>query len=288
MNVKKSTLVRAAIALSALTTGVLATVTLSGGAQASDVAPVGAPAALSAPPAAGPASAAPSSAPTAVASRAVGGRTASAGGPTTSRPAPAAPAAPAARGVSAPPAPLAPAQLPDSVTAGWKPIAAPHTQAVSHRIGLNECAGVDGAASWQQQGYVSSFNTPAIQDSFSFADPTAAQSAYTAVLSAMDGCQQQSRALQTSSKISADAQVTKTAAATDATAYARQWNAVAGMSAPGPQTDHIYVVRSGSVLTVLQFAVPAGASGGNSTTAADDQATLTTIAAQLTSTAAAG
>lgn len=163
--------------------------------------------------------------------------------------------------MAAPPAPLPAAQLPDSAVAQWKPIAPPHTQPVQHQIQLNECADVNGAATWQQQGYVSSFNTPAIQDTFTFTDATAAQDSYRSVLAGMDGCQAKSDALQTASKITPDAQVTRTATTADGTAYTRQWTGVVPISAPGRQTDHIYLVQRGDVLTVLQYAVPVTTTG---------------------------
>ncbi|MFD8705949.1 hypothetical protein ACFV1W_25655 [Kitasatospora sp. NPDC059648] len=53
--------------------------------------------------------------------------------------------------------------------------------------------------------------------------------------------------------MSAEAQVSRTATTGDGTAYARQWTAVGGMSAAGPQTSHIYLVQRGNLLTVLQF-----------------------------------
>lgn len=201
--------------------------------------------------------------------------------PVPAPPAPAKPAAPAAAPVAAP-APLAPAKLPDA-GASWKPIAQPHTQPVVHDVGLNECAAVKGAVSWQQQGYVSSFKTPAIQDTFTFADPAAAQRAYTDVLTAMNSCQQHSRDAQSAAKLTPDAVVNATANVAGGAAYARQWNAVAGMSAPGPQTGHVYVVQRGGVLAVLQFAVPAGAPGDHILSAADDRSALAALAAHLES-----
>lgn len=328
MNITKSMVLRAAVALSALTTGVVATVTLGGGASASDVARGSAAASQVSPgsatgtpstgsPGAVTPSASAGSAATAAATPAAPAPQTDSSGqngrpetvsaapsaatpkPTSSKASPnasvnapsnapvgASGASPAAGAAQPAPAPLQPAQLPDSAAASWQPIAPPHTQAVTHQVRLNECAAVDSAANWQQQGYVSSFQTPAIQDSFTFADSADAQSAYRALLTAMDGCQDRSQTLQTNAKITADAKVTKTATSTDGTAYTRVWTGVAGISAPGPQTDHVYFVQRGSVLTVLQYGVPAGTDGDRSQTVSDDQAALAALSNGLDTPAA--
>ncbi|MCC9309369.1 hypothetical protein LN042_20170 [Kitasatospora sp. RB6PN24] len=182
---------------------------------------------------------------------------------------------------------MPPAQLPDNAAAAWKPIAQPHTQAATHDVRLNECAAVKGATTWQQQGYVSAFKTPAIQDTFTFADTATAQQAFADLQNAMNTCQQQSRALQGAAKLSQDAQVTTTATTAEGTAYARQWTAVPGISAPGPQTGHIYLVHHDNTLTALQFAIPAGTAGAGALTVADDQSTLTNLAARLSAAPAA-
>ncbi|MFJ7243636.1 hypothetical protein ACIQWA_03205 [Kitasatospora sp. NPDC098652] len=205
------------------------------------------------------------------------------GGVATPVPASPAPAKPAGPGAAAPaaPAPLAPSKLPDAGGAAWKPIAPPHTQPAVQSVGLNECATVKGAATWQQQGYVSSFKTPAVQDTFTFADPETARRAYEDVLAAMNTCQQQSRDAQSAAKLAPDAVVTTTAAVTGGTAYAREWTAVPGMSAPGPQTGHVYVVQRGGVLAVLQFAVPAATPGDHTLSADADRGALTELATRL-------
>ncbi|MFI9359443.1 hypothetical protein ACIG5E_00030 [Kitasatospora sp. NPDC053057] len=306
MKLKNPTVLRTAAALSTLTAGALVTVVLTTGAHSAPLDPVGAPAAGSptvtaSPTAAGspPASASADAAPAPSGSPAGSGAASNAVAapptqlPDSASPKPAATApsgSPAGSGTAsntkaAPPAPLPAAQLPDSAAAQWKPIAPPHTQPVRHQIQLNECADVNGAATWQQQGYVSSFHTPAIQDTFTFADAAAAQDSYHAVLTAMDGCQATSAARQTASKITPDAQVTRTATTADGSAYARQWTGVAPISAAGRQTNHIYVVQRGSVLTVLQYAVPATTTGATPQTPDDDQKQLALIDAQLTTAA---
>ncbi|MFF2147788.1 hypothetical protein [Kitasatospora sp. NPDC058190] len=305
MATKTSTLVRAAVALCAVAAGGFAWAGLDTGAQASAVAPAGTPApppsaatpsatASTAPAAPSTPAATPTSTPSGPASQAPQTPT---NKPTTTGTAAARPTSPAPGTAAAPqqtdrvsavvPAPLPPAQLPANAAAAWKPIAPPNTRATTHDVRLNECAAVKGATTWQQQGYVSSFKTPAIQDTFTFTDATTAQQAYTDVLNAMNTCQQQSRALQSSAKISPDAQVATTATTAEGTAYSRQWTAVAGMSAPGPQTGHIYLVRHQNILAVLQFAVPADTPGANALTAADDRTTLTNLANQLNTAPAA-
>ncbi|MEV7022249.1 hypothetical protein [Kitasatospora sp. NPDC093558] len=305
---KKSTLVRAAVALCAVTAGGLAWAGLDTGAQASAVAPVATPASV-APSAAFTAPSSipsPSDAPTtgpsgqaAPAPQSTSDQPAATGTPTaqprptsttsnTATPQQAAGAPAAASGpVRTAPAPLPAAQLPDNTAAAWKPIAQPHTQATTHDIRLNECAVAKGATTWQQQGYVSAFKTPAIQDTFTFADAASAQQAYADLLSSMNTCQEQSRALQSNGKLPQDAQVSTTNTTAEGTAYARQWTAVPGISAPGPQTGHIYLVHHDNTLTALQFAIPAGTPGAGALTADDDRTTLTNLAAQLSTAATA-
>jgi hypothetical protein len=287
MSAKKSMLLRAALPLSVVAAAATGAVALSTGAHASTTVHASAAVASKLPPSA---SAAPSShaaAPTASGSappsshpsgRAAATKPAQRP-PATSAGSPAAPVA-----VHTPPAPLAASQLPDTAAALWKPIATARTEAVSHPVGLNECVSVQGALEWQQQGYVSSFNTPGIQDSFTFADVADAQAAYQSVLNSMATCQAQSRALQAKADIPADAQVSRTASVAGGTAFLRKWNAVAGMSAPGEQSNHYYVVHDGTVLTVFQFVEMSQTPHPYNT--ADDQATLTTIASQLTAASA--
>ena len=303
MKLKNPTVLRTAAALSTLTAGALVTVVLTTGAHSAPLDPAAAPAAGSPSVTASPtpAGSAAASAPAEAAAPAPSGSAAGSGAasnaaaappaqlPDSAAPKPAAPAPSAGRAgtgtAAAPPAPLPAAQLPDSAAAKWKPIAPPHTQPVRHQTQLNECADVNGAETWQQQGYVSSFHTPAIQDTFTFADAAAAQDSYRAVLTAMDGCQATSAARQTASKITPDAQVTRTATTADGIAYARQWTGVAPISAAGRQTNHIYVVQRGTALTVLQYAVPAATTGATPQTPDDDQKQLTLIEAGLTTAA---
>ncbi|MFG2907577.1 hypothetical protein ACGF13_21255 [Kitasatospora sp. NPDC048286] len=304
MATTKSNLVRAAVALCAVTAGGLVWAGLDTGAEASAVPPARAEAGAAAPSLtpSPPASAAEAGAPTEAAPEAPSepaGQAAQA--PPSAEAAPDAPAGPAP-GTAAPapkggerapaalPAPLPPAQLPANAAASWKPIAPPNTQAVTHDVRLNECATVKGATTWQQQGYVSAFRTPAIQDTFSYRDAAAAQQAYADLRAAMDACRDTSRALQCEAKLPQDAEVTTTATTDDGTAYARQWTAVAGQSAPGPQTGHVYLVRRDNVLAVIQFAVPdgtPGTSGAGAPTEAEDRSALTGLADRLSTAPAA-
>ncbi|GGS02193.1 MULTISPECIES: hypothetical protein [Streptomyces] len=178
-----------------------------------------------------------------------------------------------------PPEPLPAKSLPDSEAARWKPMGPTNTRPVGPETRLNECATVRGAASWQQQGYVSAFKTPAIEDSFTFATEAAATGAYQNLVTDLAGCQDTSREVQREAGLTVDARVERTAATADGNAYRREWTGVAGMSAPGAQTNHVYLVRRGATVTVLQFTEMRTASGPrHSYDIRDDRATLATLA----------
>ncbi|QMU76643.1 hypothetical protein GXW83_13705 [Streptacidiphilus sp. PB12-B1b] len=149
---------------------------------------------------------------------------------------------------------LTAAQLPDGAAEKWQSIAPPRTQTVTGRtIQVNECATVHGAVTWQQQAYASTFQTPAEQDVFTFASSSAAHAARLSLASQMDGCQTRSRTLQAAAHIAVDAKVTRTAATDAGSAWSRQWTGVEGLSAAGPQTDHLYAVQVGDTLAVIHF-----------------------------------
>jgi hypothetical protein len=183
-------------------------------------------------------------------------------------------------GLAVPAVQLTAAELPAGATEHWQPLAAPRTQTVSRAVQLNECASVSGALSWQQQAYVSAYKTPAEQDLFTFADPAAAQAATKSLLSQMDSCQDQSRALQTKTLGTADAQVNRTAATDRGTAWERRWTGVEGLSAAGPQTDHLYAVQQGSTIAVVHFDEWAGTPAAPDSSQADADL-LTAVAARL-------
>lgn len=182
-------------------------------------------------------------------------------------------AAPATTGGSPSPvsaARLTAAQLPDGAVMKWRSIAAVHTQTVTGRtIQINECASVHGAATWQQQAYASSYQTPAEQDVFTFASSGAAQAARSDLVAQMGGCQSQSRALQAKSHVTVDAQVTRTASTGTSSAWSRKWTGVEGLSAAGPQTDHLYAVQVGDTLAVVHFDEWASAHAAAYSTQAD-------------------
>ncbi|WP_156178741.1 hypothetical protein [Saccharothrix sp. ST-888] len=175
---------------------------------------------------------------------------------------------------------LSAAQLPNGAVEGWHPLAPPRTQAVTGAVQLDECASVPGAASWQQQAYVSVYRTPAEQDLFTFRDGTAAQTAYQGLLTQMDACQTVSRALQAKALGTTDAQVTRTAVTDQGTAWSRQWTGVEGLSAAGPQTDHLYAVQQGTTLAVVHFDEWAATHAVPYSTRADGDL-LTSVARQL-------
>lgn len=152
--------------------------------------------------------------------------------------------------------PLAPAQLPDFNVESWTAqTAGPAREVAGHDIELNECASVDGAATWQQQPYVGRANGDdiAILETYTFGTSAAARSAYAGVLSGMKSCQATSRALQTASHITPDAVSRQTATATDAAAFERTWTGVGGISAPVPQINHLYLTMRGTTVLVLHF-----------------------------------
>ncbi|MFB7465028.1 hypothetical protein ACFCZ1_16280 [Streptomyces sp. NPDC056224] len=146
-----------------------------------------------------------------------------------------------------------PAQLPDNAQQKWKELAPAITQPLAQDFQLNECVSVPGATNWRQQGFISSHKTPAIQNSLSFKDEAAAKTAYQRVLDGMNSCAQTSQALQKQYKLSPDAAVQQTATIDNGRGWSRRWNGVQGISAPGAQTNHIYVVQRGAVLTLLTF-----------------------------------
>ena len=151
--------------------------------------------------------------------------------------------------------PLAPAELPAFNVESWTAQkAGPVGHVKGHNIELNECAMVYGAATWQQQSYVSSSGgDSAIFETYTFGTPAAARSAFAAASSGMKSCQATSRTLQVRSHITPDAVSHQTASATDAAAFQRRWNAVAGVSAAGAQINHLYLATRGTTLVVLHF-----------------------------------
>ncbi|MEE4545075.1 hypothetical protein V2S66_24295 [Streptomyces sp. V4-01] len=116
---------------------------------------------------------------------------------------------------------------------------------------LNECASIAGATAWRQQGFVSAQQTPAVQDALSFATPAAAHSAYAKLLSDMRDCSRRTRDYQATYGVTPDATVAVTASTADGTAWSRHWTGVQGISADGVQTNHVYAVQRGCVLTLL-------------------------------------
>jgi hypothetical protein len=149
---------------------------------------------------------------------------------------------------------LAPVRLPAHKAESWTAqTAGPVRDVTGHDIELNECATVHGAATWQQQPYMSSGGNSAILETFTFATSAAARSASAAVLSGMRSCQATSRALQATSHILPDAVSRRTASATGAAAFERTWTGVMGISAGGPQINHLYLAARGTTVLILHF-----------------------------------
>ncbi|MFB6810414.1 hypothetical protein [Streptomyces sp. NPDC056387] len=179
------------------------------------------------------------------------------------------------------PAPLAVQELPNQAKAGWKPIGPAKSRTVAPSSSINECAAVQGATGWQQQGWASTAKTPAIQDTFTFTTPADADHARQALTAQLDGCQATLRDAQTKQGGTPDATSTRTAERPAAAAWQYQWTAVPGMSAPGRQTHHVYLAADGAVLTVLQYSDLTSAGQANSTTPASDADLLTTLTGSL-------
>ncbi|MFB7976832.1 hypothetical protein [Streptomyces vinaceus] len=131
--------------------------------------------------------------------------------------------------------------------------AGPVRQITGHDIALNECANVRGAATWQQQPYVSGGGNPAVLEIYTFGTEAAAGAAYEGVRSGMSSCQATSRALQSANHLTTDALSRQTVTATDAAAFERTWTGVEGISAPGRQTNHLYLAAHGTRVLVLHF-----------------------------------
>lgn len=157
--------------------------------------------------------------------------------------------------------PLAATQFPGYSIAKWTVIGPPKTQELPvSDVHISECAVLHGAKTWEEQGYMSAFESPASNDVYTFADADAAQSAYQGLISSMDACQGSTRTLQTQNGKPADATVARTASLKDATAYMRQWTGVAGLSAGGLQINHYFICVQGNVVDTAQFTE--GVAGG--------------------------
>lgn len=150
---------------------------------------------------------------------------------------------------------LSATQLPDAAAEQWTPIGGPNTRTITgHDIRENECASVHGARTWSQQGFSGdSGQTAAVQDTFTFDSRSEAQAAYQGIATAMAHCQATTRSLQSVNHTPPNAVVRQTAKLASSIAWERTWTAVMGISAEGPQTNHLYLAVSGAVLIVLQF-----------------------------------
>jgi hypothetical protein len=151
-----------------------------------------------------------------------------------------------------------------------------------HVIGLNECASVHGAATWQEQGYDGSGSDLALLVTFTFTSTAAATAAEAGVLAGMQQCQSTSRALQSANHVAADAVCTETAQSADADAFSRTWTSVPGFSAGGPEINHLYIGVEGTTIVVLELDEhsPSASSAGNYSVR-HDPAVLTMLSSML-------
>lgn len=179
-----------------------------------------------------------------------------------------------------PPPPVPASSLPNAAAAVWQPMGGLVAMNVpaARDIGIGECVGVNGAAAWHEQGYVSAQNTPAQEDVFGFADTATATKAFDDIVAGLGSCAATSRDLQRKAGTALDATVATTATANRAQAWSRQWTAVPGQSAAGPQRNHYYLVQHGATVIVASF-TEFGADPANPYDTAGDPAVLTMLAA---------
>ncbi|MYS80819.1 hypothetical protein [Embleya scabrispora] len=145
-------------------------------------------------------------------------------------------------------------RLPGQASFGWTPDGPPSTREVNAGpIAINECATVAGAANWQQQGYTNAAESAAGQQIFTFRSEAEAEAAYQRVVADLTRCQDVSRSVQATARVAVDAVVTRTATIDAGTAWSRHWTGAGGMAADGEQTNHLYVVKRGPALTLMQF-----------------------------------
>lgn len=156
-----------------------------------------------------------------------------------------------------PPTQAVPAWLPDPHGAyGWQQSQPQHS--IPWDVTSNEslCYGLNQASQIEEQGFRAEHrNATARMQSFRYADPTAAASAYATGLQQMASCQDQLRTQQgrSAAKVSPDATVVVTAAQADGHAWSAVWTGVATpMSSAGRQVDRVYLVLRGSTVTLLE------------------------------------
>jgi hypothetical protein len=184
---------------------------------------------------------------------------------------------------------VAPARLPAYTVESWTAQAAGPVRVVTgHAIELNECATVRGAATWQQTSYAGSGGDSAILETYTFSAATAADTAYDAVLAGMRSCQATSRALQLAGHVTPDAVSKQTASAPDAAAFSRTWTGVEGVSAAGPQTNHLSLAMSGTTVLILHFDELASGTSVAPYDVRDDPAVLSMLSNVLADQASAG
>jgi hypothetical protein len=179
-----------------------------------------------------------------------------------------------------PPAPVPANQLPGNANISWQD-STPRAMPTAQDVRLNECQSIHGATQWQQEGYAASNTTLGGQDTFVFPDSGAAQAAYKKLVADMAGCQEVTRTIQRQAGVAPDAVVRQTAQLSNATAWARQWTGVEGVSAGGAQTNHIYAAVVGATVSVVQLSEPGAPPAHPAIDTNDDAAALATLTAHL-------
>lgn len=184
---------------------------------------------------------------------------------------------------------VAAARLPGYTLESWTAQPAGPVRVVTgHAIELNECATVRGAATWQQTSYAGSGGDSAILETYTFSAADTADTAYNTVLAGMRSCQATSRAAQVADHITPDAVSKETASAADAAAFSRTWTGVEGVSAAGPQTNHLYLAMSGTTVLILHFDELASDTSVAPYDVRDDPAVLSMLSNVLADQASAG
>jgi PknH-like extracellular domain len=146
--------------------------------------------------------------------------------------------------------------MPEAALYRWRTAGKPRAFPFAQDVKVPICPGIAGENSWSDQDYDGS-NVSAAQQTFLFPGEAKAHRVYAGLVRAMDGCQAESRTLQTEHGGTGDAVVTETAGGADDSAWARSWTAVnTPISSGGPQTDIEYIAQEGDAVSFVDFTLP--------------------------------
>jgi hypothetical protein len=97
----------------------------------------------------------------------------------------------------------------------------------------------------------------AFQQTLLFSSSAHAASEYQLAVTAMEGCQQLSRSIETQQQVAVNAIVSRISATASGSAWTRVWNGANTYSSQaGPQVNVEYFAQSGRALTFVDFTVP--------------------------------